>query len=152
MNMSDTTNDAVVIERTFAAPIETLWSKWATSEGFASWYGPQGATIPTADMDVTVGGRRHICMEMQGPNGAMQMWFVGEYVEIEEPTRLVYTEGMSNEAGESMSPATTVTVVLTSVDEGTHMVMTHVGIPADSPGAMGWQMAIDKLADQTSQA
>ena len=24
--------------------------------------------------------------------------------------------------------------------------MTHVGIPSDSPGAMGWQMAFDKLA------
>ena len=26
------------------------------------------------------------------------------------------------------------------------MVMTHVGIPAGSPGAAGWTMAIDKLA------
>ena len=28
----------------------------------------------------------------------------------------------------------------------TKIVMTHVGIPADSPGAAGWAMAIDKLA------
>jgi hypothetical protein len=26
------------------------------------------------------------------------------------------------------------------------MVMTHAGIPADSPGAAGWAMALDKLA------
>jgi hypothetical protein len=26
------------------------------------------------------------------------------------------------------------------------MVMTHVGIPSDSPGAAGWAMAFDKLA------
>ncbi len=26
------------------------------------------------------------------------------------------------------------------------MVMTHAGIPADSPGAAGWNMAFDKLA------
>jgi hypothetical protein len=25
------------------------------------------------------------------------------------------------------------------------MVMTHVGIPHDSPGAAGWAMALDKL-------
>ena len=24
-------------------------------------------------------------------------------------------------------------------------VLTHAGIPADSPGAMGWNMALDKL-------
>lgn len=152
-----TAEHAVVIERTFDAPIELVWSMWAESEHFASWYGPQGASIPTATMDVVVGGRRHICMEMQTPDGPMQMWFVGEYLEIDEPTKLVYTEAMSNEAGDVLSPAdmgmpgdgpstTQVTVQLSSTDAGTHMVMTHAGIPADSPGAMGWNMAIDKLA------
>jgi hypothetical protein len=28
----------------------------------------------------------------------------------------------------------------------TKMVMTHAGIPGDSPGAAGWAMALDKLA------
>ncbi len=28
----------------------------------------------------------------------------------------------------------------------TKMVMTHTGVPSDSPGAMGWTMALDKLA------
>jgi len=26
------------------------------------------------------------------------------------------------------------------------MVLTHAGIPSDSPGAIGWTMALDKLA------
>jgi len=26
------------------------------------------------------------------------------------------------------------------------MVMTHAGVPGDSPGATGWTMALDKLA------
>ncbi len=154
MNTPDT--QAVVIERTLDAPIEAVWSMWATAEGFASWYGPEGATIPSCTHDLTVGGRRHLCMEMQTPNGAMQMWFVGEFLEIDEPNRLVYTETMSNEAGDTLSPAemgmpegtptsTTVTVELTPIDGGTRMVLTHAGVPADSPGAQGWQMAIGKL-------
>ena len=28
----------------------------------------------------------------------------------------------------------------------TRMVLTHAGVPADSPGAAGWAMALDKLA------
>jgi hypothetical protein len=28
----------------------------------------------------------------------------------------------------------------------TKMVLTHVGIPSDSPGAASWTMALDKLA------
>ncbi len=154
-----TDQPAVVIERTFDAPIDAVWNLWATPEGFASWYGPQGATIPTIDIDVTVGGKRHLCMAMDTPNGPIQMWFVGEYLEIDEPHRLVYTEAMSNEAGDVLAPSdmgmpadsptsTTVTAEFTTTGDGTHLRLTHVGVPPDSPGAMGWQMAIDKLAAQ----
>jgi hypothetical protein len=44
-------------------------------------------------------------------------------------------------------PATTeVRVELAGSNEGTLMVMTHFGVPPDSPGAAGWNMAFDKLA------
>jgi hypothetical protein len=39
-----------------------------------------------------------------------------------------------------------VRVELIPDDDATHMTMTPVGIPADSPGAAGWTMALDKLA------
>ena len=143
--MTDEPTKSVRIERTFAAPISTVWSMFAEGEHFASWYGPQGATIPTADMDVTVGGKRRICMAMETPDGPMEMWFAGEYVEIDEPNRLVYTEAMGDAEGNATSPATEVIVELTADGDSTHMVLTHVGVPEDSPGAMGWQMAIDKL-------
>ena len=42
--------------------------------------------------------------------------------------------------------ATEVRVELDDVDGHTRMVMTHVGVPSDSPGAAGWAMAFDKLA------
>ena len=149
--------DSVVIERHFDAPLELIWRMWTESEHFAAWYGPMGATIPVAKMDVQVGGSRHICMAMETPNGPMQMWFVGEFTEIVANERLVYTESMSDEAGNVISPAqmgmpdghpesTQVIVELEAVDGKTKMTMTHVGVPADSPGAGGWGMAFDKLA------
>ena len=155
--MTDTDN-AVVIERTFDAPIELLWQMWTDPAHFAAWYGPVGASIPVANMDVRVGGTRHLCMAMQTPNGEMQMWFVGEYTEVVENRRLVYTDAMSDEDGNVMSPAamgmpdghpetTEVIVELEAVDGKTKMTMTHVGVPADSPGASGWNMAFDKLTD-----
>lgn len=153
--MSDDSN-AVVIERTLDAPAETVWQMWVDPEHFKAWYGPTGATIPVANMDVKVGGKRHVSMEMDTPNGKMQMWFVGEFKEIVENQRLVYTESMSDEDGNIKTAAemgmpeghpmvTEVIVELEDVDGKTKMVMTHVGVPADSPGAMGWNMAIDKL-------
>ncbi len=37
---------------------------------------------------------------------------------------------------------------LEPVSVGTRMVLTHVGIPEGSPGAVGWAMALDQLAEQ----
>jgi hypothetical protein len=40
---------------------------------------------------------------------------------------------------------TEVIVELEDHDGRTSMVLTHLGIPAGSPGAAGWIMALDKL-------
>jgi uncharacterized protein YndB with AHSA1/START domain len=149
--------DAVVIERTFEAPVDLIWRMWTDPKHFKAWYGPDGANISVAKMDVRVGGSRLVCMEMATPDGVMQMWFTGEYGEVVENERLVYTESMSDENGNVLSPAdmgmppghpmTTEVIVELEEDGGrTRMVMTHAGIPADSPGAAGWTMALDKLA------
>lgn len=151
-----TATQSVTLERVLDAPIDVVWQMWTDAEHFAAWYGPMGATVPVIEMDVTVGGTRHFCIEMQTPDGQSRMWFVGEYRVIEQPNRLVYTESMSDPDGNRVSPEamgmpgghpeiTEVTVELTGVDGRTRMVMTHAGIPADSPGATGWNMALDKL-------
>jgi len=153
--------NAVVIERLLDAPVETVWKMWTEAEHFAAWYGPTGATIPVATMDVRVGGTRLVCMEMQSPSGTVQMWFTGEYRDIVENKRLVYTESLSDEHGNVLEPAdmgmpadhpatTEITVELEGRGDRTRMVMTHAGIPADSPGALGWTMALEKLATYLS--
>ncbi len=162
MSNENTTSDSVVIERTFDAPIELIWEMWTNPEHFRAWYGPMGASIPVADMDVRVGGSRHVSMEMQTPNGLMTMWFTGEFREVVPGQRLVYTESMSDETGRVVPPSemgmpdghpevTEVIVELTAVDGTTKMVVTHVGVPAGSPGAAGWSMAFDKLADHVQE-
>lgn len=154
---NDNESKDVVIERTLEAPVSLIWQMWTDPEHFKAWYGPAGASIPVAKMDVRVGGTRLVCMEMQTPDGPMQMWFTGEYREIIENERLLYTESPSDEFGNVISasdmgmpeghPTTTeVSIVLEAVGPGTRMQMTHAGVPADSPGATGWTMALDKLA------
>ena len=146
----------VRIERTFDAPQELIWQMWTDPHHFEQWYGPTGATVSVATMDVVVGGTRHISIEMQTPNGPMRMWFVGEHLDIEPVRRLAYTESMSDEHGNVVAPSamgmpadhpdtTRITIELDQVGDVTEMVMTHAGIPADSPGAVGWNMAFDKL-------
>lgn len=150
------TQDALVIERDFDAPVALIWQLWTEPDHFKEWYGPDGAAIPVAEMDVRVGGARSLCMEVQTPAGPMQMWFTGEHHEVVENERLVYTESMSDANGNVRPPAdmgmpdghpttTTVTVELEDVGGRTKVVVTHAGIPTDSPGADGWTMALDKL-------
>lgn len=157
MTDDNASRDAVVIERSFDAPVELIWQMWTDPEHFAAWYGPDGASVPVAKMDVRVGGTRLVCMEVQAPDGTMRMWFTGEYREVDENKRLVYTESMCDEDGNVLSPAeagvpeghpttTEVRVELDDVDGRTWMVMTHTGVPGDSAGATGWAMALDKLA------
>ena len=147
----------VRIERHFNASVEAVWAMWTDPAKFQSWYGPMGMSVPIAEMDVAVGGTRKICMEMKTPERTMSMWFTGEYREITAPTRLVYTESMCDADGNLISPAsmgmpdgtpevTEVIVELAEVDGGTRMVMTHMGVPAGTPGEGGWIQAFDKLA------
>jgi len=157
MTDDNAARDAVVIERSFDAPAELIWRLWTEPEHFKAWYGPGGATVPVAKMDVRVGGSRLVCMQIAAPDGPMRMWFTGEYREVVKNLRLVYTESFSDEHGNVLSPAdlgmpdghpTTTQVIVELEDLGgrTKMVMTHAGVPADSPGAAGWMMALDKLA------
>lgn len=148
--------NAVVIERIFNAPVARIWQLWTDAAQFPQWYGPTGFTVTVVEMDVRVGGRR--LLYMMPPNKQMKIWTTGEYKEIVPNARLVYTDCPADEAGNVLSPAamgmnddtnpmiTEVTVVLEAVDGQTKMVMTHAGIPANSPGASGWEQAFDKIA------
>ncbi len=158
--MSDNaiSKDAVVVERIFEAPVDLIWQLWVQPEHFKQWYGPQGFTVPVAEMDVRVGGKRLVCMEMQSPEGSMKMWTVGEYTEIVPNQRLVYTESPADENGNLVSPSamgipdgypatTEVIVQLEDLGERTKMVMTHVGVPASSGANEGWEQAFAKMAE-----
>ncbi len=155
--MTETLQDAIVLERTLPAPPDEVWAMWTDPDRFAGWYGPGGATVTVLTLDPVVGGRRHVAMTMATPQGESTMWFVGEHRVVDEPHRLAYTESLADAEGRILDPAelgmppdhpriTEVTVELHPDDAGTRLVLTHAGVPADSPGATGWRTALDALA------
>jgi uncharacterized protein YndB with AHSA1/START domain len=154
------TDNAVVCEREIDASVDVVWQMWTDPAEFSAWYGPNGAEIAVSSWELRVGGARLVRMTVTTPGGVMTMWFAGQFLEIIENRRLVYTEFIADESGNPAAhpatgsseppPATEVRVELTDLHGRTKMVMTHVGIPADSPGAAGWIMAFDKLAARLS--
>lgn len=150
-------NNWVRIEREFDAPIDLVWKLWTDPTLFKQWYGPNGMSVPTAEMDVRVGGSRKVSMAMQSSERSMEMWFTGVYKEVSAPRRLVYTESMCDADGTIISPQsmgmpdtfpdiTEVIIELSEVDGKTRMVMIHVGVAEGTAGAGGWNQAFDKLA------
>jgi uncharacterized protein YndB with AHSA1/START domain len=159
MTNSSTYQESVVLERVFDAPIDLVWKMWIDPDSFKAWYGPAGATVPVAELEAWPGGRRRVCMAA----GPREMWFTGRHLEVTEPTRLVYTETIADEAGNPISPeslgmpsktpgTTEVTVVLEEANGGTRVTLTHAGVPAESGAARGWNAAFDKLAAELHTA
>jgi len=159
--MSDSTisKDACIVERIFDVPVDLVWQMWTQPEHFKKWYGPQGFTVPVAEMDVRVGGKHLFCMA--SPDGTMKMWSTGEYSEVVPNERLVYTDSMADENGNVVSPSamgmpedypvtTEVTVLLEDLGGRTKMVMTHAGVPASAKD--GWEQAFTKMADYIETA
>lgn len=154
---------SLTLERRIDAPIALVWQMWTDPGLYAQWYGPKGVSITVLEMDVRVGGTRFIRMEMATPNGPHLMWFIGEFTDVLAERRLVYTEAVANERGDVLDPqdlgmpsdhpkVTEIRVELAPDDNATRLVLTHVGIPADSPAGTGWTMALDKLTEQLATA
>lgn len=152
----------VQIQREFDAKIEATWKMWTDPELFKQWYGPMGMIVPTAEMDVVVGGTRKICMQMKSADRTMTMWFIGVYRDVSQPSRLVYSESMCDADGNLIAPQsmgmpeghpdiTEVIVDLSEKDGKTTMKMTHIGVPEGSAGAGGWNQAFDKFAAAVSE-
>ena len=101
----------------------------------------RAASVPEVTLDVRVGGHRRVCMQVGAGDTARRMWFGGEFLEVVEHERLVYTDSMTDEHGRVLSPAdlglppghpatTEVHVDLADLGGGrTRVVMTHIGVP-----------------------
>jgi uncharacterized protein YndB with AHSA1/START domain len=100
--------------RTFDAPRERVWSEWTEPEAFADWFGGTAAEIPvsTVSMDVREGGAWRATMYF-GP-GRREIRWEGEYLEVLEPERLVFT--VTDRPGEDAHEL--VIVVLTDLGDG----------------------------------
>jgi uncharacterized protein YndB with AHSA1/START domain len=78
---------AIVATRVFDAPRALVFDAFTNREYLGEWWGPNGFTITTFEIDVRPGGAWRFVMH--GPDGRdYQNKIV--YVEIDPPSRLVY--------------------------------------------------------------
>jgi uncharacterized protein YndB with AHSA1/START domain len=102
-------DNAVSITRVFKAQRERVWREWTEPERFADWYGGPEGEVPlsTVSMDVRPGGAWHATMFF-GLDRREIRW-KGEYLEVDEPSRLVFT--ISDRPGDDAYELVTVELV-----------------------------------------
>ena len=78
----------VMTTRVFEAPRERMFRAFSDPKQLALWWGPNGFTNTITKFEFVKGGAWHLTMH--GPDGT-NYENESEFVEIEEPKRIVYT-------------------------------------------------------------
>jgi uncharacterized protein YndB with AHSA1/START domain len=149
----------IEITRVFDAPRERVWQEWTEPERFADWFGGPASDVPldSVAMDVQPGGAWRLTM--LADSGRRRIDWHGEYLEVDEPSRLVLS--MSDEPSRlvlSMSdePASDryaiVTVVLSELGDGrTEMQFRQSGpLPPEAfeAATRGWGVFFDRIDER----
>ena len=146
----DPAEEGLTINRVFDAPREQVWKEWTEPERFADWYGGGEAEVPVSSvtMDVREGGAWRATMFY----GGREIQWKGEYQEVVEPERLVFT--VSDQPGDDAYEL--VIVVLTDLGDGrTEMLFQQRGqmTPAQYERAgQGWSGFFDRMAEHLADA
>jgi uncharacterized protein YndB with AHSA1/START domain len=142
------TEPGITITRVFAAPRERVWQEWTEPERFADWFGGPESEVPlsTVSMDVQPGGSWRLTMfAARG-----EIHWKGEFLEVVEPERLVFTVSDRDEAYEL------VTVVLTDLGDGrTEMFFQqhgHLTAEQYKGAEEGWSSFFDRIAERLAGA
>jgi uncharacterized protein YndB with AHSA1/START domain len=138
----------VTITRVFDAPRGRVWREWTEPERFADWFGGPESDVPvsTVSMDVRTGGAWRATM-YAGPDRRRIEW-KGEYREVVEPERLVFT--LSDQPGDDAYEL--VIVDLTDLgDDRTEMrFQQRGGMTAEQyeRAGQGWVGFFDRIAER----
>ncbi|HYR27592.1 MAG TPA: SRPBCC family protein [Thermoanaerobaculia bacterium] len=88
--LSTTSDREIVLTRVYDAPRDLVFTAWTDPRHLAKWYGPDGFTITTHEIDVRPGG--HWNFMMHGPDGRDYPNRI-VYHEVVRPERLVFAHG-----------------------------------------------------------
>jgi uncharacterized protein YndB with AHSA1/START domain len=146
------TEQTLVLTRLLDAPRRLVFDVWTRPEHLARWWGPHNFSLPTCEVDFRVGGGYRFCM--RAPDGT-DHWVRGEYREIVDPERLVFTWVRDDEEGLRFHSTNLVTVIFAEHGAQTKLTLHHANFQTtadrDDHGG-GWNQCLDRLAELTSRA
>jgi uncharacterized protein YndB with AHSA1/START domain len=84
-----------VINRTFDAPLALMFEMWTNPKHFSQWLPPTGATMQFIRADIRPGGSTFFVMSGEH---YPKLYGRAEYLKIEQPNRIVYTQQFCDES------------------------------------------------------
>lgn len=135
----------LVLQRTFDAPRILVWKAWTQAGHLLRWLCPADFKVLFAQNDLRVGGKWR--SGMRSPEGE-DFIHCGEYLEIEKPSRLVFTHRWERNHLEPQA-STKITVVLNESGGKTRMIFVHAGLATEASVLShkhGWTGAFENLA------
>jgi len=103
-----------VINRTFDAPLDLMFEMWTNPKHFSQWLAPTGFHMEFINADIRAGGNTFYFMTN---NSNIKMYGRAEYLKIEKPDYLLYTQQFCDEKGNisrhPMSPTWPATMLTT---------------------------------------
>ena len=158
-------DDELVIERTFDAPRELVFAAWTESERLARWFVPRDGEIVVYRLEAKPGGTIHFAHFFAGD---MVVRVQGAFREVVAPSRLAFSLAFVDADGQPCGPPgvaewspdahVLTTVTFTERGRGTHMTMHQVmdlgGVAQTdamreerSQAREGWIEMFDRLAE-----
>jgi len=165
LEKENTGKEKFVINRSFDAPLDFMFDVWTDPKHFSQWLPPTGFKMEYMRADIKTGGSSFYFMTGEG---GMKMYGRANYLEIEKPNRIVYTqqfcdenENVSRHPMSSTWPEIMLTTVLLTAEgpEQTRVTVTwepsgnvtreemETFIKAKSGMNQGWTGSFDKLED-----
>ncbi len=111
----------LVVTRTFNGPPRLVFEAWTTPALMTQWWAPKSSGVPllSCEMDVRVGGQYRLAF---GHDAASSFAFFGKYLEVDPPSRLVWTNDESEDAA--------VTTVTFEEKDGQTLLVLHELYPS----------------------
>lgn len=131
------------LECTLPAPPEGIFRMLTEPSELVKWWGPQGFTIPSAELNLAEGGRYRF--RMAPPEGE-PFHLSGEFLEIDPPFRLVYTFRWEEPTPDDRD--TVVDLSLQTADDGTRLALSQGPFLTEERLELhrgGWTDSLEKL-------
>jgi uncharacterized protein YndB with AHSA1/START domain len=138
------------MRRTLPARCSRVFSALTEPDELEKWWGPNGFTAPSVEIDLRVGGAYRIAM--QPPEGEL-FYLVGEFLAVDPPTRLSYTFRWEDPDPEDRE--TLVTLSLEDLGEATGLEFSQGEFGTERRRALhdeGWASSLDRLQELLSSS